>query len=837
MFINDTNKATAISSTVNSLSLAIPNRENWETGFNSLCEFLSDKLKRVVKLIVVSDFEEVQKLVQQRKADFGIFTSTSYVKTKDLYSGLKYVATGQTIEDGNSRSYYPGLFIVNRNNQYKSLADLKGKPFAFVSSSSSSGYKYPVAFLKSHGIDAKNYFGNLMFMGDHSYVTDAVATGIAAGGVTWDVSLSKAAIKHGEVFQTIGKYGPVVNHAFAVGEWIDESLCKTLADSLTMLPNEVVNTSGFPYSGFEILSDSAYDMARKVDKIEQISSSPKGHSVQRTLSLKEFRSELLSRILYDLKDLHLFEENKLNNQFVKREITPLICHYTNSEFVNLIREQLDTMVGAFPNLDKLAASIDQPLEVILAENSQSTKTLAAFQSILKIFDEWRGISSREETGEFNITAKPDQIIYDVQSDIMQQKSHLNEALSEHLKNISFITLVSSLNEQLREKGLRPTPKEQASIHAAYLMLHKGATVRAPYKSLGISGFRKIHTLLFNTNPGEGHISVTCKDLRLMKGAPVHVEHIDRDKEFDKEKIEPYRIPAISNAANVRLHVGSHTPCTCYIGRPVFENGIFELDLLKTVHMISSACTAMFMNGFADCKIAMERMTVTEAIKFMRCVVGNVIRDSNTQYLSAAFNINTPIIDDRHDTVEHYGAPIVLRKRMEIARIAIEIAEKGKFERVTWDGASSDVPSIPITKQFSHEQLTMLVHEAHKKGLQTYISAGLKPVNMHDAVVAGIDGVGMGTSLHYIDAKTKLMGALKPEAIIEALRIRDEAEASIEGKAAILLARLDRLFFEGSLQEEDDSCRLSLYEAVMARNVQQAARIIDKLQHIMNMPAR
>lgn len=130
---------------------------------------------------------------------------------------------------------------------------------------------------------------------------------------------------------------------------------------------------------------------------------------------------------------------------------------------------------------------------------------------------------------------------------------------------------------------------------------------------------------------------------------------------------------------------------------------------------------------------------------------------------------------------------------------------------------------------------MLVHEAHKKGLQTYISAGLKPINMRDAVFAGVDGVGMGTSLHYIDPDTKLMGALKPETILEVLRIRDEAETSIEGKAAILLARLDHMFFDSSLQEEDDSYRLSLYEAVMARNRQQAERVMGKLQHVMAMP--
>lgn len=836
MLTKDIQNTAAVSSTADSLFLAIPNRENWEVGFRYLCEFLSKKLKKKVELIIGQDFEDVQKLVQQKKADFGIFTSTSYVHTKKLYKGLKYIATGQTIEDGKSRSYYPGFFIVHRDSKCKSLADLKDVSFAFVSSSSSSGYKYPIALLKSYAIDAKSYFGNLMFLGDHSYVTDAVATKVADAGVTWDLNLSKAVLKYGDVFRIIGQYGPIVNHAFAAGDWVEESLCKAVAELLTALPEEITNNPDFPYSGFEVLSDSAYDMAREVEKMDRVSAEKP--SVQISLSIEEFRSEALKKVLDVLREIRIVEENKLNELFVKREPTSLISYQTVPELANTVKLQLASMVESFPNLDKLATSFQEPLNTISDENSGSAETLKAFQLILKTVNEWLGIPHREDSREFNVIADQQRIVYKVQSGVSDQVLQGATSLTSDIEDTQFLTLVSHLNEQLREKGVRPTPVEQTSINAAYAILSKGATLRGSYKSLGISGFRKIHTYLFNTNPGEGHIAVTCNDLQLMKGTAVHIEHIDRDKEFDKEKVEPYRLPAKINAAKVRLHIGSDAPCTAYIGRPVFENGNFSLDVLKSVHMTANTCSAKFMNGIADCKIGMERMTATEAIKFMRYVVGNVLRDRSRQYLAAAFNINTPIIDDRPETLElNSESPVMLTNRMEIARLAIELTKQGGFERVTWDGASNEVPSVPILGQLSHEQVAMLVHEAHKRGLQTYISAGLQPCHMRDAVLTGVDGVGIGTSLHYIDPETKLMGALKPEAILEALRIRDEAEASIKGKAAILLARLDRMLFEGSLPEEDEPHRASLYEAVLAGDEQQSQKVMDKLTHIMAIPAR
>ena len=43
-------------------------------------------------------------------------------------------------------------------------------------------------------------------------------------------------------------------------------------------------------------------------------------------------------------------------------------------------------------------------------------------------------------------------------------------------------------------------------------------------------------------------------------------------------------------------------------------------------------------------------------------------------------------------------------------------------------------------------LVQLVHEAHENGLICYVSAGIEDKHVPDAVIAGVDGIGIGTYL-------------------------------------------------------------------------------------------
>jgi ABC-type phosphate/phosphonate transport system substrate-binding protein len=828
------------------LRLAIPNRSGWTAGFQSLAQYLSASIGLELEVLPAKDFDEVEILLRQGRADLGILTSTVLAKALEDGSELAYLVTAKAAEGGGTpTAQYMGFIIVRQDSSYQSIADLGGQPFAFVTQSSSSGYQYPLALLRTQGIDAAKHFRPLMFLGDHPFVTDAIAAGIAAGGASWDGNLVKAVSKHGDIFRKLETYGPIVNHALVATSSIDRELQQQIVEALEQLPESVATAPGFPYAGFERLDLSAYDRAREIVRQEREDTGKSRTS--RSIYAAEFGNEALQGVVETIRDVRIALEAKTNRQFIKREPTPLLQFKTTRELAQEATEQLQKAAKFAPALQTAAPQLVSLVETLADSQLQGEAAIQAYQTILEILTPL--ISDRPiapSRGIMTLAARQDAILCDVSMAALVRRSQLARGLEEDLAENRFIAATSAVLEDLRHTGQESNIEEKIGVQIAYTLLKQGARIRGAFQSLGISGFRDIHTYLFNTDPGEGHIRVSCADLTLMKGATIHVEHIDRDKEFNKEKVEAYRLPAAINAAKVRLHVGTDAPCTCYIGRPVFESGTFKIDLLKSVHMTASACTAMFMNGYADAKIAIERMSVTEAVTFMKAVVSNVIRDRQRQYLSAAFNINTPCQDDRPETLAYNnGVAATITDRIDLCRLGISIAKQAGFDKVTWDGASNEVPSKPIlgsrdnpniVGQLSHQQICTLVHEAHERGLNCYVSAGLEPIQMYDAVLAGLDGVGIGTSLHFIDPETKLMGALKAEAIRTAIEARDRAEASLLGKSAVLLARLDRMYFEGTLQSVDNPFRQQLFAAVFEQDEQSAAVLLTQLAHITAMPA-
>lgn len=835
-------------------TLAIPQRSGWGPGFTRLCDYLSKQTGNPIRLSVVRDFDDVRDLVTTAKADFGVLTSTAYVQAKRLDDDLQYLVTAAASEGGPPLASYGGSILVRKDSGLTALADLKGKPFAFVSTLSSSGYKYPVVALKRKGVDYRSFFGNLMYLGDHPFVTDAVALGLAIGGATWEGNLAKARLKHGDIFQELETYGPIVNHAVVAGRRVAPALAEAVVAALLAMPATVIGSDGFPYAGFAQLTDSAYDEAREVEKLERELNGPT--SISRPIPAGEFGRQVLSGVLDLIRETRVALDRKAgNNRFIKREPTPLITERSLQELADDVAGQLKDLAKAYPaEAGKLPATLNPRVSLIAEERTPVADAVEQARQILLTLTALMPQPNPATTPGLRVTTDGSQAVAVIATESLDERPALKKAVQVDADVQLAIGATSALLERRRrDNSARPAAsrggppaEERLALQVVYALLERGGVVRGPFQSLGISGFRPIHSYLFNTDPGEGHITVSCADLALMRGTAVHVEHIDRDKEFNKEKVEAYRLPAALNAAKVRLHVGSDAPTTAFIGRPVFESGNFRLDLLKSVHMTASACTAMFMNGIADCKIAIERMTAVDAVTFMKAVVGNVIRDRTKQYLSAAFNINTPLIDDRPTTLRYNnGQPARITDRMDIARLGILIARQAGFDKVTWDGASNEVPSRPILGpvdqpehpgQLSHAQVCHLVHEAHERGLNTYVSAGLEPAQMRDAVLAGLDGVGIGTSLHFIDPETKLMGALRAEKITEALTARDAAEQSLMGRAAILLARADRMFFEATLPAHSEPDRQALFRAVVARDEEAAAVLVERLQEIDRLPA-
>lgn len=142
------------------------------------------------------------------------------------------------------------------------------------------------------------------------------------------------------------------------------------------------------------------------------------------------------------------------------------------------------------------------------------------------------------------------------------------------------------------------------------------------------------------------------------------------------------------------------------------------------------------------------------------------------------------------------------------------------------------------EQLSHAEAVELVHTAHELGLLTYFSAGFRFHHLPRAVYTGVDGVGVGGAqiLRYMDYQTGFHGPFKPDNIETILKIRDEAEESELGRASMLLARLDRLYFEGCITESDNSLRFALFAAVQQQDQPRCTQLVKQLEHVQQLPS-
>ncbi|KAG8790995.1 hypothetical protein FRC12_010431 [Ceratobasidium sp. 428] len=376
------------------------------------------------------------------------------------------------------------------------------------------------------------------------------------------------------------------------------------------------------------------------------------------------------------------------------------------------------------------------------------------------------------------------------------------------------------NLQRPDTVKRQTVNDRLAFHAAHYLLSQGQNEFDPYKSrfLGTVGFREqdCQTYLSLTDPGQGHVFGTTTRSDWMRGAIVHVEHLERPAHTTQAQIESYRIPSVREFARVCLHTGYAAPNTCYVGRPLRDSGDFKYDFIKLVDTVSSACTSIFHLGAAECKIGMSGLKASEMVAYMRALKGHTLKNYR-QYFSAAFNLNTPLIDDIE---ERY-----IKDRVKIGMRAIELTVLGGFNKVTWDGASDSYPSIPMLKaeepdkqndgQLSFADALKLVHKAHSVGLTTYFSAGFKLEHIKIAVYSGVDGVGIGGAqvLRGMDHTSGMHGEYQESRIEELLNERDQAAKDTRGLAAQLLARLDQMFFEGSINEAENKLRIKLFDTL------------------------
>ncbi|MGO8822168.1 MAG: phosphate/phosphite/phosphonate ABC transporter substrate-binding protein [Desulfomonilaceae bacterium] len=159
-------------------------RESIST-YQELLDYLGEKLGKKVVLEQRKTYREINELLGKGEVDLAFVCSGPYVAGKDKY-GLELLAAPEV----NGSHFYNAYLIVNKDNRFNTLEDLKGRAFAFTDPDSNTGKLAPIAWLKKIGKKPETFFGSFIYTYSHDNSILAVSKGVVDGasvdGLIWE---------------------------------------------------------------------------------------------------------------------------------------------------------------------------------------------------------------------------------------------------------------------------------------------------------------------------------------------------------------------------------------------------------------------------------------------------------------------------------------------------------------------------------------------------------------------------------------------------------------------------------------------------------------------------
>jgi phosphonate transport system substrate-binding protein len=158
-----------------------------------LKEYLSRQMGAEVNLVIPTNYNATVEALGNGSLDFAYLGGLTYLKARRQYGVVPLVQRTSDLE-------FHSLFITGTNSGINSLADLKGKTFAFGDINSTSGHLMPYLELKQAGINVDTDL-KFRYTGSHPATAKAVESGAVDAGAL-DESVYNAMIADGKLDKT-----------------------------------------------------------------------------------------------------------------------------------------------------------------------------------------------------------------------------------------------------------------------------------------------------------------------------------------------------------------------------------------------------------------------------------------------------------------------------------------------------------------------------------------------------------------------------------------------------------------------------------------------------------
>ncbi len=226
-----------------------------------LRDYLEKAIGQPVELIIPTNYNATVEALGNGSLDFAYLGGLTYVKAHERYNVTPLV------QRESDREFH-SLFITGTASPIKSLADLKGKSFAFGDINSTSGHLMPYAAVRGAGLVPGSDF-SFRYTGSHPATAKAVEAGTADAGAL-DESVYNAMLSNGQldrakvrIFYTTP---PFIDYVWVARDGIGEAAREKLAAAFLSLTEERdAKILAILRGGrFRRVSDGEYDELRRI---------------------------------------------------------------------------------------------------------------------------------------------------------------------------------------------------------------------------------------------------------------------------------------------------------------------------------------------------------------------------------------------------------------------------------------------------------------------------------------------------------------------------------------------------------------------------------------------
>ena len=210
----------------------VPSRETDVILFSGqqLGRLLSGALGIPVETVVSTSFTAAIEAMCSGRADIGALNPFSYVLAHEK-CGVEVAAISVRF----GLPYYRSQISARADANINTIADFRGKRFAFVDPASTSGYLFPAAMLKKMGYDPDRFFSQTVFAGSHPNVILAIYRGQVDGGASFEDARTNIQAQFPDVMQKVKVVGftdPIPNDTWSLSAKLSPELRAKIKDRL-----------------------------------------------------------------------------------------------------------------------------------------------------------------------------------------------------------------------------------------------------------------------------------------------------------------------------------------------------------------------------------------------------------------------------------------------------------------------------------------------------------------------------------------------------------------------------------------------------------------------------